>query len=224
MIKAVFFDLDGTLFNRDATIAAIVAWQVRAFSSVIPPARTAEFCSKVVTLDNHGQRDKRDVFATVGADLGLAPSVIEQLIATFSAEYPRHAALMTTSLTQWSLSANAARPSASSPTECQPCRTRPSTLSGCGALWMPSWSPRQKALESRMSASFIGQRRVSVYVPANAASLAIIQQLMPQARRRLDSSVYGNGRPIGHRLGMFRPSTESLRFSALYRRPRISVE
>ena len=33
MIKAVFFDLDGTLFDRDATVAGILAWQVRTFSS-----------------------------------------------------------------------------------------------------------------------------------------------------------------------------------------------
>jgi putative hydrolase of the HAD superfamily len=83
VLKAVFFDLDGTLFNRDATVAGIVAWQVREFSSVIPQERAAEFCSMVTTLDDHGQRDKREVFATVGADLGLALSVVEQLVATY---------------------------------------------------------------------------------------------------------------------------------------------
>ena len=42
MIEAVLFDLDGTLFDRDATVAGILAWQVRAFSWAIAPERAAD--------------------------------------------------------------------------------------------------------------------------------------------------------------------------------------
>lgn len=90
MIDAVLFDLDGTLFDRDATVAGIVAWQVREFSSAIRPERAAEFCSRVIILDAHGHRDKREVYATVATEFGFDSPVVEHLIASFWAEYPHH--------------------------------------------------------------------------------------------------------------------------------------
>ena len=93
MINAVLFDLDGTLFDRDATVEGILAWQVRTFSSVIRADRAAEFCSRVASLDEHGHRDKREVYATVGAEFGFDAPVVEQLITSFWAEYPHHCQL-----------------------------------------------------------------------------------------------------------------------------------
>lgn len=90
MIDAVLFDLDGTLFDRDATVAGIVAWQVREFSSVIRPERGSEFSSRVTTLDAHGHCDKREVYATVATEFGFDSTVVEQLISSFWAEYPHH--------------------------------------------------------------------------------------------------------------------------------------
>jgi len=90
VIRAFLFDLDGTLFNRDATVAGILARQVRAFRDVIPPERAAEFCTRVTILDAHGHRDKREVYATVATEFGFDATVTDQLIASFWAEYPGH--------------------------------------------------------------------------------------------------------------------------------------
>ena len=76
MINAVLFDLDGTLFDRDATVEGILAWQVRTFSNIITPDRAAEFCSRVTSLDEHGHRDKREVYATVAAEFGFDAPVV----------------------------------------------------------------------------------------------------------------------------------------------------
>ena len=62
MIEAVLFDLDGTLFDRDATVAGVLAWQVDAFGAVIGHDRSADFVRRVTALDEHGHRDKREVY------------------------------------------------------------------------------------------------------------------------------------------------------------------
>lgn len=90
MIKAFIFDLDGTLFNRDATVAGILAWQVRTFREFITPERATTFCDRVTALDEHGHRDKREVYATVAAEFGFDRTVTEQLIVSFWTEYPHH--------------------------------------------------------------------------------------------------------------------------------------
>ena len=90
MIEAVFFDLDGTLFNGDATVAGILAWQARAFSWAIAPERAPDFIRSVTALDDHGHRDKREVYVQIAAEFGFDAPLVEQLIASFWAEYPRH--------------------------------------------------------------------------------------------------------------------------------------
>ena len=87
MIHAVLFELDGTLFDRDATAAAVLESQVRHFSSLIPPARATEFIERAVELDDHGRRDKREVYAIVASEFG------ERLVASFRSEYPHHCRL-----------------------------------------------------------------------------------------------------------------------------------
>jgi putative hydrolase of the HAD superfamily len=90
VIEAVLFDLDGTLFDRDATVAGILAWQVGAFAAAIGPDRSAEFVQRVTALDEHGHGDKREVYGVVAAEFGLDASVRDQLVESFWVEYPRH--------------------------------------------------------------------------------------------------------------------------------------
>jgi putative hydrolase of the HAD superfamily len=90
VIDAVLFDLDGTLFDRDATVAGILAWQVSAFAEAIGPDRTSQFVQRVTTLDAHGHGDKREVYDVVAAEFGLDESVRDRLVQSFWQEYPRH--------------------------------------------------------------------------------------------------------------------------------------
>ena len=90
VIDAVLFDLDGTLFDRDATVAGILDWQVGEFAAAIGPERSADFVRRVTTLDDHGHRDKREVYDIVAAEFGLDALVRDQLVRSFWAEYPRH--------------------------------------------------------------------------------------------------------------------------------------
>lgn len=90
VIRAFLFDLDGTLFNRDATVAGIVDWQVRTFGDVITPEKAATFRNRVTVLDEHGHGDKREVYATVSSELGFDAAFAELLVGSFWAEYPHH--------------------------------------------------------------------------------------------------------------------------------------
>src|SRR5688500_4371949 len=93
VINAVLFDLDGTLFDRYANVGGILACQVHALSSAIGAKRAVEFRSRVTALDEHGHRDKREVYATIAAEFGFDPPVVERLITTFWSEYPHHCRL-----------------------------------------------------------------------------------------------------------------------------------
>jgi putative hydrolase of the HAD superfamily len=90
LIDAVLFDLDGTLFDRDAAVAGILAWQVHAFSAAIRLDRSVRFVERVTSLDEHGHRDKREVYEILATEFGFDASLRDQLIDSFWTEYPRH--------------------------------------------------------------------------------------------------------------------------------------
>jgi putative hydrolase of the HAD superfamily len=64
MIKAVLFDLDGTLWDRDGAVQQLVAAQYRAHPALANISRD-QFVERVLTLDAHGLGDKRDVYRQV---------------------------------------------------------------------------------------------------------------------------------------------------------------
>jgi len=93
VIRAVLFDLDGTLFDRDATVATVLASQVQQFSALIPPSRANRFIGRVLELDDHGHRDKREVYSVVASEFGFDSTAVEHLLASFGSQYPLHCAL-----------------------------------------------------------------------------------------------------------------------------------
>ncbi|MFN7915182.1 MAG: HAD family hydrolase [Vicinamibacterales bacterium] len=86
--EAVLFDLDGTLFDRDLAVVEIATRQVAQFPHLIPAARASAFIERVIALDAHGHGDKREVYATLGEEFGLDAIGVEELHASFWAEYP----------------------------------------------------------------------------------------------------------------------------------------
>jgi putative hydrolase of the HAD superfamily len=56
MIRAVLFDLDGTLFDRDATVRALVETQYAAFNQELAHVTKSDFVDRVILLDEHGYR------------------------------------------------------------------------------------------------------------------------------------------------------------------------
>lgn len=56
-IKAVLFDPDGTLYDRDALVSRLVTEQFDAFRSELKRIPKAAFVNRIIDLDDHGYRD-----------------------------------------------------------------------------------------------------------------------------------------------------------------------
>lgn len=84
MIRALLFDLDRTLVDRDGSAARFFAGQ--AERSVDADRRTA-FLARLLRLDDNGYGNKRGMYQTVGAEFGLEPGVAEALEEEFRADF-----------------------------------------------------------------------------------------------------------------------------------------
>lgn len=86
MLKAVLFDLDQTLLNRDATFVAFARDQHRRFSRFMPGVSEAQYVAALRKFDFNGYSKKEVMFAEACDLLGI-PSEARQLLEDFKANY-----------------------------------------------------------------------------------------------------------------------------------------
>jgi len=86
MIRAVLFDLDGTLWDRDKAFRQLVEGQYQTFPQLAAVHRPA-FIGRMLELDDHGLGDKRTAYARVVSELGLESDLATLLYDSFLTEY-----------------------------------------------------------------------------------------------------------------------------------------
>jgi putative hydrolase of the HAD superfamily len=89
MVHAVLFDLDGTLFDRDATVGSVGAAQFDAFESQLGGIAKHDFVARLKELDDHGFVDKTRVYAILVAELRLPQALSTTLTSDFWDRYHR---------------------------------------------------------------------------------------------------------------------------------------
>jgi putative hydrolase of the HAD superfamily len=86
-MRAALFDLDGTLFDRDGAVRELVEAQVATFVELRGAVNRPDFVARVLELDDHGYRDKTDVYQVVVRELGLPDAGAHELTADFWRRY-----------------------------------------------------------------------------------------------------------------------------------------
>jgi putative hydrolase of the HAD superfamily len=72
MIKAVLFDLDGTLYDRDAAMLELAHDQFAAFREQLEPrVDERQFTRRFIELDDHGYASRSDVYRRLADEWGL---------------------------------------------------------------------------------------------------------------------------------------------------------
>lgn len=79
MIRAVLFDLDGTLSNRAAAVRALLDEQYQTFSADLPSIARDAFIGRILQLDAHGHGDKTAVYRQVATDFDLPTTTVDVL-------------------------------------------------------------------------------------------------------------------------------------------------
>lgn len=89
MIRAVLFDLDGTLYDRDALVGAVAHQQFTCFERDLAGVDQARFVNRVIDLDAHGFGNKTELYRRVAIEWGLRPGMAERLEQHFCDCYVR---------------------------------------------------------------------------------------------------------------------------------------
>lgn len=87
MVRGILFDLDGTLFDRDAAVRGLVIDQHLRFSEALSHIPRDTYLARVLDLDAHGFGDKTAAYQQVVADFALPGSLAAALTADFWDRY-----------------------------------------------------------------------------------------------------------------------------------------
>ena len=90
MIRAVFFDLDGTLYDRDAAILAVARSQYEVFRNDFRELKQSSFVERLVDLDAHGHNRTPRLHHELAREFGLPDSLGDRLEEYFRAHYPQY--------------------------------------------------------------------------------------------------------------------------------------
>jgi putative hydrolase of the HAD superfamily len=87
LIKAVLFDLDGTLYDRDALAARLFDAQYREFERELSSVGRERFLRDVHLMDEHGHGDKETGYSNLVRAWGLDARLATRLIDQFWSSY-----------------------------------------------------------------------------------------------------------------------------------------
>ncbi|MEY4580530.1 MAG: hypothetical protein RL701_5233, partial [Pseudomonadota bacterium] len=87
MIKGVFFDLDATLFDREACVREVVAAQHHAFQRELTAVDASLYSARVLALDAHGYGKKDGVYRQIAQEFQLPHALAARLLADFWERY-----------------------------------------------------------------------------------------------------------------------------------------
>ena len=93
MIRTALFDLDGTLFNRAATVQALIEEQYDIFAADLTHIPSAAYIARVISLDAHGHGDKSALYRQIATELGLSTTLAQSLLEHFWTRYVAHSRL-----------------------------------------------------------------------------------------------------------------------------------
>src|SRR5215471_17271316 len=87
MICAVLFDLDGTLYDRDAAIRRMAEDQFEAFQDDLRVLKH-EFVEHLLKLDGHGHHRRPQLHHVLAEELGFDGALADRLEEFFRSHYP----------------------------------------------------------------------------------------------------------------------------------------
>ena len=93
VIKAVLFDLDGTLYDRDLLAATLFREQYAAFQNELHGVAYERFLRDVNEMDDHGYGIKEAGYRSLVQSWGLDAGLAERLVAHFWESYDGHCRL-----------------------------------------------------------------------------------------------------------------------------------
>jgi putative hydrolase of the HAD superfamily len=91
--RAIFLDLDGTLFDRDSAVRALFTEQHQVFAEQLGSIGREPFVERLLELDAHGLGDKHATYGTLVREWGQSTALGERMLEHFYEIYPRHGAL-----------------------------------------------------------------------------------------------------------------------------------
>jgi putative hydrolase of the HAD superfamily len=88
-IRAVLFDIDGTLYDRDAAMLSLADEQYAVFRGRMPAVDKSVFVARLLDIDDHGYRLRSEVYGRLAEEFGLDNTVAVELERHFWQEYAR---------------------------------------------------------------------------------------------------------------------------------------
>ncbi len=90
MIRAVLFDLDGTLLDRRQSLEQFIHDQYNRFASHLMNIEKSEYYSRFLELDNNGYTWKDKVYATLLCEYNITTLTPEQLLHDYITNFQHH--------------------------------------------------------------------------------------------------------------------------------------